>query len=254
MLIEISEPYRRALSPFRQLPEDVVRAIFVACLETRWNPSMANTQAPVLLTHISRATRMIALSTPELWAAIHIPIIKSVRADVNQLAQSQAIMTARARGVEEWLLRRAGDVPLRISVYEIREYSGNIDIHELSSRHHNRHSHILLLQVEGCSFSCRPTTLSRVASLTRFDVPLLQSFSISSFSYSFSLDETHIWRQSDVLKSPMLKKLRLLGRHPTAHLPGQLVKSHTSLLRPCHFRYHRCSYGCASPGCSAYRT
>ncbi len=60
-LLEASAPVRWALSPFRQLPEDIVRAIFVACLETRWNPTMANTEAPVLLTQISRATRMIAL-------------------------------------------------------------------------------------------------------------------------------------------------------------------------------------------------
>ncbi len=81
-LLEASAPIHRALSPFRQLPEDVVRAIFVACLETRWNPTMANTEAPVLLTRISRATRLIALTTPELWAAIHIPIITSVPVEV----------------------------------------------------------------------------------------------------------------------------------------------------------------------------
>ncbi|KJA22403.1 hypothetical protein HYPSUDRAFT_95857, partial [Hypholoma sublateritium FD-334 SS-4] len=75
VLLEACEPFRRALAPFRRLPEDVARAIFVACLETRWNLTMAETEAPVLLTRISRATRMIALETPGLWAAIHIPII-----------------------------------------------------------------------------------------------------------------------------------------------------------------------------------
>ena len=115
-LLEASAPIRRALSPFRQLPEDIVRAIFVACLETRWNPTMANTEAPVLLTRISRATRMIAFTTPELWTAIHIPIITSVPIEVMDTAES--IMTARTEGVKEWLLRRSGNLPLSISVYE----------------------------------------------------------------------------------------------------------------------------------------
>ncbi|KJA17581.1 hypothetical protein HYPSUDRAFT_125295, partial [Hypholoma sublateritium FD-334 SS-4] len=66
-ILESVAPFRRALSPFRQLPEDIVREIFVACLETRRNPTMANTEAPVLLTQISSATRRIALSTPALW-------------------------------------------------------------------------------------------------------------------------------------------------------------------------------------------
>ncbi|KJA15917.1 hypothetical protein HYPSUDRAFT_47978 [Hypholoma sublateritium FD-334 SS-4] len=209
-LLEASAPFRRALTPFRQLPEDVVRAIFVACLETRWNPTMANTEAPVLLTQISRATRMIALTTPELWASIHIPIIVCVRTEVMDIAKS--IMTARAEGVKEWLLRRSGNLPLHISVYESREYgpttrsldsdSGVIDV--------------LIDVLVACSsrwktvhFLCRPTFLSHISPLNRSDVPLLQSLTMSTF---VNLEEEdNLWINSDILKAPMLQTFRQTG-------------------------------------------
>ncbi|KJA14916.1 hypothetical protein HYPSUDRAFT_48769 [Hypholoma sublateritium FD-334 SS-4] len=210
-LLEASAPFRRALSPFRQLPEDVVRAIFVACLETRWNPTMANTEAPVLLTQISRATRMIALTTPELWAAIHIPITISVRPEVMDTAQS--ITTARAEGVEEWLLRRSGNHPLHISVNENSEHDGT---HALTSR-------IIDILMACCFrwknvyFSCSSATLSRISSLSQFDIPLLESLAISSWTDSD--DEIDFWRNSDMLKSPALKRFRYLGRNAVLTFP-----------------------------------
>ncbi|KJA22405.1 hypothetical protein HYPSUDRAFT_41025 [Hypholoma sublateritium FD-334 SS-4] len=210
-LLEASKPFRRALSPFRQLPEDVVRAIFVACLETRWNPTMAKTEAPVLLTRISRATRMIALTTSALWAAIHIPIITSVKREVMDTAQS--IMTARAKGVKEWLLRRSGNLPLHISVYENRAYSGT----------RNVTSEIIDILTACCSrwknvyFSCCPTTLSRISSLTQSEVPFLQSLAISPVGYSS--DEIHFWRNTEILKSPTLKKFHDSGKGKTLCYP-----------------------------------
>ncbi|KJA22411.1 hypothetical protein HYPSUDRAFT_656867 [Hypholoma sublateritium FD-334 SS-4] len=200
--LEASKLFKRALSPFRQLPEDVVRAIFVACLEWRCNPTMAKTEAPVLLTRISRATRMIALTTPRLWAAIHIPIITSVQLEVMDTAKS--VMNARARGVKEWLLRRSGDLPLRISVYETN-YNGT---QELTSD-------VIDILIACCSrwknvhFTCRPTTLSGVLSLSRFDVPLLQS--LAMYPTTFTPDEINLWKNSDILQSPMLKKFGYLG-------------------------------------------
>ncbi len=149
---------------------------------------------------------MIALTTPELWAAIHIPIIKAVQ-DARQIAQSQSIMTSRVEGVKEWLLRRSGNLPLCISVFEIREHS---------ARKCELPCDMIDILISCCSrwkeirFSCRPTTISRVSSLTMYDVPILQSLSISSMTYA--LDETHIWRGSDLLKSPTLKKFCHLGK------------------------------------------
>ena len=168
---------------------------------------MANTEAPVLLTRISRATRMIAFTTPELWTAIHIPIITSVPIEVMDTAES--IMIARTEGVKEWLLRRSGNLPLSISVYEkprIRRATRFLNSNIADA--------LIDLLVACCSrwkkahFSCRSTTLSHLSSLNDSDVPLLQSLAISSFAHSEDGDT--LWRDSGILKAPMLKRFRQL--------------------------------------------
>ncbi|KJA26634.1 hypothetical protein HYPSUDRAFT_132778, partial [Hypholoma sublateritium FD-334 SS-4] len=60
-------PFKRAFAPFRRLPADVVREIFVACIDRTCNSTLAPNEAPTLLTHISSGMRHLALSTPELW-------------------------------------------------------------------------------------------------------------------------------------------------------------------------------------------
>ena len=209
-LLEVTAPIRRGLSPFRQLPEDVVRAIFVACLETRRNPTMANTEAPVLLTQISRATRMIALTTPELWAAIHIPIITFVPVAVEVVGDpAESIMTTWTEGVKEWLLQRSGNLPLHISVYE------NIEYGRMYRYINPEITDVLIDVLVACSsrwknvhFSCRPTTISHLSSLNNFDVPLLQSLTITSVADIEG--EDNFWRDSNILKAPMLKRFRQL--------------------------------------------
>ena len=119
-ILESMEPLKQALSPFRQLPEDIVREVFIACLETERNPTMSNKEAPVLLTQISSATRMIALSTPALWASIHI-CIPSLLSASSMMDRAKSDMDARTKGVEEWLLRRSGSCPLNISFQNFDE-------------------------------------------------------------------------------------------------------------------------------------
>ena len=113
-LLESFYPIQKPLAPFRRLPQDVVREIFVACLDPKINPTMSKKEAPTLLTRISSSLRQIALTTPELWAAIHIPILGSVPCESSKIAQF--VMDRRADGVKEWLLRRSGSLPLRISI------------------------------------------------------------------------------------------------------------------------------------------
>ncbi|KAJ7646527.1 hypothetical protein FB45DRAFT_820989 [Roridomyces roridus] len=58
----------------RRLPVDIVREIFVACLPTNRNAVMSTQEAPLLISRICSAWREIALTTPSLWASIHVPI------------------------------------------------------------------------------------------------------------------------------------------------------------------------------------
>ncbi|KAJ6465787.1 hypothetical protein C8R45DRAFT_1022389 [Mycena sanguinolenta] len=60
------------ISPVRRLPLDIIQEIFVACMPTHRNCVMSATEAPVLLGRICSGWRTISLSTPRLWASLHI--------------------------------------------------------------------------------------------------------------------------------------------------------------------------------------
>ncbi|KAJ6485384.1 hypothetical protein C8R47DRAFT_1130018 [Mycena vitilis] len=62
------------VSPARRMPQDVVQEVFLACLPTQRNSVMSIKDAPLLLTRICSAWRSLALSTPALWASLHIPL------------------------------------------------------------------------------------------------------------------------------------------------------------------------------------
>ncbi|KAJ7127696.1 hypothetical protein C8R44DRAFT_560102, partial [Mycena epipterygia] len=62
------------VSPARRLPDDIVRTIFTACLPSDRNPTITSDEAPLLLCQLCRAWRSIALTTPRIWARIHIVV------------------------------------------------------------------------------------------------------------------------------------------------------------------------------------
>ena len=106
-IVKAIAPFRRAFSPFRRLPVDIIREIFSACIDRTRNPTLAPSTAPTLLTHISSGLRHLALSTPELWTAIHIPITKYVKGTTYARRIIKKDIFPCAHGVEEWLIRRS---------------------------------------------------------------------------------------------------------------------------------------------------
>ncbi|KAJ7616850.1 hypothetical protein DFH06DRAFT_947875, partial [Mycena polygramma] len=62
------------MSPARRMPQDVMQEIFLACVPTQHNAVMSTKDAPLLLTRICKSWRILALSTPALWASLHIPL------------------------------------------------------------------------------------------------------------------------------------------------------------------------------------
>ncbi|KAK6972087.1 hypothetical protein R3P38DRAFT_3136537 [Favolaschia claudopus] len=60
------------ISPMRRLPQDILCEIFLACLHTHRNCAMSASEAPVLLGRVCSAWRTISLTTPRLWARLHI--------------------------------------------------------------------------------------------------------------------------------------------------------------------------------------
>ncbi|KAJ6619994.1 hypothetical protein B0H10DRAFT_1739000, partial [Mycena sp. CBHHK59/15] len=71
-LNEFIDAHLALVSPVRRLPDDVVQEIFAASLPSNQNTTMSGAESPLLLCHICRAWRTIALATPRLWTSLHI--------------------------------------------------------------------------------------------------------------------------------------------------------------------------------------
>ncbi|KAJ7267344.1 hypothetical protein C8J57DRAFT_364296 [Mycena rebaudengoi] len=105
------------VSPARRLPDDVIREIFVAALPSR-NCIMSATEPPLLLCKICRPWRALALSTPQLWASVHIAVPSSSR------------MEKMTTMVDNWL-SRSGVLPLSLSVVVSNTAEPDIDVSTL---------------------------------------------------------------------------------------------------------------------------
>ncbi|KAJ7679267.1 hypothetical protein DFH06DRAFT_1078732 [Mycena polygramma] len=91
------------ISPARRLPEDVVAEIFTACLPQERNAVMSAADSPLLLCHVCRAWRNLALLTPRLWASLHI------------VASGEASKLQQINDAVELWLSRSRELPLSIS-------------------------------------------------------------------------------------------------------------------------------------------
>ncbi|KAJ7912894.1 hypothetical protein B0H13DRAFT_2659840 [Mycena leptocephala] len=100
---ECIDAHLAVVSPVRRLPEDIIRSIFLRTLPTTRNPTISIDEAPFLLCRICRSWRIIALSSPRLWASIHIVVPTQSR--VQRLTDL----------VATWFTR-SGTVPLDISM------------------------------------------------------------------------------------------------------------------------------------------
>ncbi|KAJ7050003.1 hypothetical protein C8F01DRAFT_1180431 [Mycena amicta] len=98
------DAHKALISIPRRLPRDIISEIFVACLPAHQNAVIDATEAPLVLSHICSAWREIALTTPRLWASLHVPL-QFIAADVD-----------RTPILEEWL-KRSGACPLSLSIY-----------------------------------------------------------------------------------------------------------------------------------------
>ncbi|KAJ6561748.1 hypothetical protein B0H19DRAFT_1068488 [Mycena capillaripes] len=97
-------PHLALISPTRRLPADVVTEVFSACLPADRNAVMSGAEAPLLLCHVCRTWRSLALSIPRLWASLHIV----APGDTSKLLQISG-------AADSWL-SRSGVLPLSISL------------------------------------------------------------------------------------------------------------------------------------------
>ncbi|KAJ7253524.1 hypothetical protein C8J57DRAFT_1473845 [Mycena rebaudengoi] len=102
-LTEFIDAHEALVSPARRLPDDVVREIFVASLPANRNCAISSQESPLLLCTICQSWRSLALSTPRIWASIHI------------VAPSSDKTERMINTVRDWLAR-SGALPLSISL------------------------------------------------------------------------------------------------------------------------------------------
>ncbi|KAJ6548629.1 hypothetical protein B0H19DRAFT_952317, partial [Mycena capillaripes] len=102
-LKEFIDAHVALVSPARRLPEDILQGIFLATLAPTQNSTLNPADPPVLLCQVCRSWRAVALTTPRLWASIHIVV--PVPSKLPQITET----------VTAWL-ERSGSVPLDISL------------------------------------------------------------------------------------------------------------------------------------------
>ncbi|KAJ7473352.1 hypothetical protein FB451DRAFT_1249075 [Mycena latifolia] len=262
--------HKALISPVRRLPLDIIQEIFIACMPTHRNCVMTAREAPVLLGRICSAWRNISLSTPRLWASLHVvepspPF--NVNSSVDALFETkwaQRLETAKA-----WL-ERSGRCPLSISFEGGLDYTNNMTPSPPIGHQHTALFLAALIPFaprwQHISVTVTTPALETLAPLTRTDVPILQSIALSqhqdhSFHQinwthfgilgadrvsSFSMFGTNFHVQELPLRWDLLTSLSLLG--PTRVVmfggPNPSITSETALqtiarcpgLRSCSLR------------------
>ncbi|KAJ7061606.1 hypothetical protein C8F01DRAFT_1137862 [Mycena amicta] len=116
-LVSFIENHKSLLSPIRRMPRDVFEEIFVACMPVTRNCAMSSREAPLLLGRVCSAWRAICVSTPRLWARLHISQPMVAFANLNSKLRIQCERgLATLRDATEMWLARSGQCSLSISV------------------------------------------------------------------------------------------------------------------------------------------
>ncbi|KAF8199988.1 hypothetical protein K438DRAFT_1822993 [Mycena galopus ATCC 62051] len=171
----------------RRLPADIVREIFVACLPTSRNAVMSTHEAPLLLCRICSAWRTIALSTPRLWASLHLSLDFVLARE------------ARISAATQWL-QRSGACLTSISVYGHKQWGWGEPEDVLLSRA------VLIRSLSASSARWRHAAFHNMShetgeEFTEISSPVLESFEFSGTAPLFA--------QLKVLKVPTLRTVTL---------------------------------------------
>ncbi|KAJ7253503.1 hypothetical protein C8J57DRAFT_1659580 [Mycena rebaudengoi] len=162
-LTEFIDAHLALVSPVRRLPDDVVREIFVASLPKNRNCAISTKESPLLLCTICQSWRNLALSTPRMWASIHIvaPLSDKTERMINT--------------VHAWLAR-SGALPLSISLIVSQSTFPRPDASSLVTA-------LILysLRWKHIRFILPPFQLKPLSSLSPEDLPILEEAIVDGF-------------------------------------------------------------------------
>ena len=211
LLTEI-EGYHNLISPARRVPIDILQEIFLHTLPTSHNALMDPHECPLLLTQICSGWRRIALSTPQLWSSIHVPIPPVSSSSPGRTSfwnlsgefknSCLSFFMNYSTSITNWL-RRSGLSPLSISLYDSqnsivpKEYYKIIIDSLLPFA--NRWKNLVL--------DIRSPFFGPIAELKESDVPMLESLTLHDIRNGDLSSIPLAWKASGLVKSCRLKKI-----------------------------------------------
>ncbi|EDR15535.1 uncharacterized protein LACBIDRAFT_302020 [Laccaria bicolor S238N-H82] len=216
------EAHRALISPFRRLPLEIMAEIFSHCLPTDHNAVMSVKEAPLLLGRVCSAWRSITLSTPHLWASLHIP---TPTPDSRFGPASVRKMATRCEAVREWILC-SGKIPLSISLYTLDprvsfKGSSNSDSDSNSQEDMESFGRVsrqiipFSRQWKTVYLRAMESSFTPFQAMVKGDVPMLESLSIvniplEDWEPQTSSHAERPWKKSSgLLSAPKLRRLSL---------------------------------------------
>lgn len=210
-LSEDIEAHRALISHFRRLPLGAMKEVFAHCLPTHRNAVMSVEEAPLLLGRVCSAWRSITLSTPRLWASLHIPTPSS-----KSLYDPASVrkMASRCEAAREWILR-SGEIPLSISLHTPNHHDIS-DSSQEDMESFGRVSRQILpfsRRWEAVYLSAMEGSFTHFQEIVEGDVPMLESLSIVNMpkiDLRWWSPAGRAWKKSSgLLSAPKLRTLSL---------------------------------------------
>ncbi|KAJ7062351.1 hypothetical protein C8F01DRAFT_128353 [Mycena amicta] len=209
---EYVDAHKTLISPMRRIPIDVLQEIFVACLATERNCIMSASEAPILLGRICSSWRAISMSTPRLWASLHIvePSAPFSADSVYVTRARDARLAQRLETAKSWLAR-SGRCPLSISLLVEslgQEYSSS----EIESWPAYSFLQVMiwhLPQWRRIELRVPHRLVEALRKLTGKDVPLLQSLNLDLLVVQLGADP--LSPPLELLTAPQLADLHVTG-------------------------------------------
>ncbi|KAJ6594647.1 hypothetical protein B0H19DRAFT_1247304 [Mycena capillaripes] len=213
------EGHKALISPVHRLPLDILQEIFVTCIPTHRNCVVSSSEAPVLLGRICSSWRAISLSTPRLWARLHIvepPLSYGPAAELHNQKVAQRL------GITKTWLSRSGQCPFSISLQSGPNYESPSASPSNAAPHSRRFLQTLVAfaarwQHIHFSFTTPPSMLDDISQLMATAVPMLESV-VFHLQQIFPLLPVK-WELFEMLRSPSISSFSTSGN---SFMPKQI--------------------------------
>ncbi|KAJ7762481.1 hypothetical protein B0H16DRAFT_1528987, partial [Mycena metata] len=205
------DAHEALISSVRRLPHDVVQELFVACLPTHRNCVMSAVEAPVLLGRICSSWRSISLSTPRLWARLHIAEPSCF--GISPAGASLDAKLAQRLDVTKIWLSRSGNCPIFISLEGPPYPRPPTEFPPLSTPTPKTHLFLEALipfasRWRSMTLSVWGPALNPLCDLTENDVPMLSKLDINQHT---PLPAGPPWQSFPLFRAPTLSDLTFAG-------------------------------------------